>query len=225
MIQLTRSGTVVSGSSSALATLRDDFARQHYVRLPGFLEPRLLRFIQSAVEQAEFEERVHLHAHDKTPSAPDAAPWARDVTMKANLAQGLLDLLLMNDAALFEAIEFVTAAERIGCFDGTVYRIDPAFGHYDSWHDDVGHSRVAAISINLSAAPFAGGVLQIRNAATGEILSDVPNPCAGDAVLFRVSPRLQHRVSKVEGASPRTVFAGWFCSEPVFDFRSAVSGG
>jgi hypothetical protein len=221
VIQLTRSGTVVSGPSSALETLRHDFARQHYVRLPGFLEPQLLRFIQSSVEHAEFEERVHLHAQH-VPSAPDAQPWARDVTMKANLAQGLLDLLLMNDAVLFETIEFITAAERIGCFDGTVYRIDPASGHYDSWHDDVGHFRVAAISINLSAAPFTGGVLQIRNAATSEILSDVPNPCPGDAVLFRVSPQLQHRVGKVEGATARTVFAGWFCSEPVFDFRSAI---
>jgi hypothetical protein len=220
VIQVSRSRTIVSWQPAELQRLRQEFDRQHYVRLPYFLEPELLQFMQSTMEESNFVERIHENHHGD--ASPSQAPWARDVTMASNLAEGLVHLLLMNDSTLFAGLEALTGCGRIGSFDGSVYRIDPAQEHYDSWHNDVGRSRMLAMSINLSAAAYEGGVLQIRDAESRTILSDVANPRAGDAVLFRISPRLQHRVSAVEGAAPRTALAGWFCSEPVFDFHAAV---
>jgi hypothetical protein len=44
----------------------------------------------------------------------------------------------------------------------------------------------------------------------------VANTGAGDAVLFRIAERLEHRVTSLRGDVPRTAYAGWFLREPRF---------
>jgi hypothetical protein len=50
----------------------------------------------------------------------------------------------------------------------------------------------------------------------------VHNTALGDAIVFRLSDRLVHRVSDVTGPVAKTSFAGWFRSVLRFsdDFRS-----
>jgi hypothetical protein len=122
--------------------------------------------------------------------------------------------LLVNDERLFRLLEEVTGCGRIGCFRGRVYRMIPGPEFYHGWHDDVAGSRLAAMSINLSGEAYRGGVLQIREAGSKRILQEVANPGAGDAVVFRVSRQLEHRITEVEGCVPRTALAGFFESEP-----------
>jgi hypothetical protein len=55
------------------------------------------------------------------------------------------------------------------------------------------------------------------------MLCELPNPGFGDAVLFRIDERLEHRVSNVEGAVPKIAFSGWFESEP--DYRTLIAEG
>lgn len=212
MIQVTRSGTVVSVPRARLEMLRARFEADHCVLLPRFLEPGLCRFLQAEIGRAEFHEHVH----------PNLVPPVRDLTMNGNLAQGLIDLLLMNDPKLFEVVRFITGCDVIGSFTGRVYRMIPGQHHYDAWHDDVAHSRMVAISINLSAGVYDGGVLEIRDRTSGTVVHQVANTGPGDAILFRLSRGLEHRVTEVVGAIPKTAFAGWFCSEPVFDLRTAI---
>jgi hypothetical protein len=69
---------------------------------------------------------------------------------------------------------------------------------------------MVAMSINLSAKPYSGGVLEIRTRESGKVLHRTANTGPGDAILFRVAPGLQHRVTAVEGEVPRTAYAGWF---------------
>jgi hypothetical protein len=103
-----------------------------------------------------------------------------------------------------------------------VYRLTPGV-HDDSWHDDLsGSHRMIALSLNLSAAAYSGGTLQIRDRSSGEIVHEAANTGVGDAVLFRISPQLEHRVSRVDGAVARTAYAGWFQTEPAF--RSVMTG-
>jgi hypothetical protein len=71
------------------------------------------------------------------------------------------------------------------------------------------------LSINLSAEPHEGGVLQIRDVTTGRIVFALQNTRPGDAVLFAIGDRLQHRVTPPVGHVPRTVCAGWFRSATV----------
>jgi hypothetical protein len=120
---------------------------------------------------------------------------------------------VVNSEALFRFVEMTTGCDRIGCFVGRVFRGTAEMDDYDVWHDDVGRGRLAAMSVNLSNHPYQGGSLELRDAARGSV-TRVDNPRPGDAVLFRIATGLEHRITAITGSSPRTAFAGWFCSEP-----------
>jgi hypothetical protein len=213
VIQLTRGGTAVQAAAADLSLLRDQFARQHYVRLPGFLEPPLLRFIQSEAGRKDFDEIVN----------EELAQRARNLILNGSVSQGMFYVLLMNDLRLFELIEDITGCGAIGSFTGRLYRMMPQRSDYASWHDDLAYHRLVAISINISTGVYVGGTLQIRNRESGVIISEVENTQPGDAVVFRLSPDLEHRVTEVSGEVPRTAYSGWFCAQPVFDRSSIIS--
>jgi hypothetical protein len=177
--------------------------------LRGFFQPRLLDELLPAVERSGFRPRAHGHiGTEDSMAAGGALAWL---------------LLAANDPRLFELISEVTGCGAIGCFDGRVYRLDPARGHGDSWHSDVGDNRLVAMSVNLTTEPFDGGLLQIRDQLSGEVTAEVGGTAPGDAVIFRIAERLRHRVSQVKGDVPRIAFAGWFKSAP--SFGSVLAGG
>ena len=76
-------------------------------------------------------------------------------------------LLLVNDARMLEVVQSISGCGPIGHFDGSVYRLEPSADHYDSWHSDLGHGRLVAMSINLGRRPYEGGALEIRDRRTG----------------------------------------------------------
>jgi len=213
VIQLTRAGTAVQAAAADLTLLRDQFARHHYVRLHGFLEPQLLGFIQSEAGRKDFDEIVN----------DELAQRARNLILNGSISQGMFYVLLMNDRALFQLVEQITGCGPIGSFTGRLYRMMPHRGDYASWHDDLAYHRLVAISINVSTGAYRGGVLQIRDRKSGAIISEVQNAQPGDAIVFRLSPDLEHRVTEVSGGGPRTAYSGWFCSEPVFQWSDVIS--
>lgn len=204
MIRIGNSGVVSSASMRDLEDLRAQFQRQHYIRLPQLLDPALLNFIQLRIDRAEFYERVHQGIGSN-----------KELCMKGNAAFGAL-LFAINDERLFRIIQDITQCDRIRCFEGRVYRVGPGLGHHDSWHDDLGEHRLVGLSVNLGPEAYAGGALQIRERASGNIVSEVAKPGTGDAVIFRLSDSLQHRITQVEGTIFKTAFAGWFRSQPDF---------
>ena len=129
--------------------------------------------------------------------------------MTESAAFGAL-LFLINDEKLFQLIQDITQCALIDCFEGRVYRVNPGDGHHDSWHNDIGEGRVVGMSLNLSREVYSGGVLQIRNRETEAVISEAANTGFGDAVVFRLSRDLQHRITEVEGSASKTAFAGWF---------------
>ncbi len=202
MVQLSRSGIVFRGSTEDQEQLQAQFEAQHCITLPGFLDTPLLHLIQRHIDQAEFHERHHRGI-------------GTEVCMAANHTAGLLHFLT-NHRQLLRFVERVTGCGRIGCFAGRVYRMVHSSGHYDSWHDDVGECRLIGMSINLSSAVYGGGVFQLRDRRSKQILHQVANTGFGDAILFRIASHLQHRVDELEGTIPRTAFAGWFQSHPEY---------
>ncbi len=202
MIQLTRVGTTFSGSPEDLDRLRSEFDRQHWIRLSKLLDPELLQLILHRIEQADFLQRTHKGV-------------GVEVCMADKITWGLLHFV-SNDPKLFQIIQEITRCGPIGCFDGRVYRMVPGEGHYDSWHDDLGNNRLMALSINMSAGVYTGGVLEMRDVESGRIIAEVANTGLGDGILFRLSERLEHRVTQVVGTVPKTAFAGWFRSQPDF---------
>lgn len=203
-IELSRSGAFISLSLERLGRLRAEFDQRHCLRLPRLLDPATLEWIQQRLEQAPFLENVH-------------AGVGTEVALTRHNINGLLQFLA-NNPKLFGAIERITGCGRIGCFAGRIYRMVPGAGHHDSWHSDTIEHRLIGMSLNLSTAVYAGGVFQLRDSRTKQILCELPNTGSGDAILFRIADWLQHRITIVEGAAAKTAFAGWFKSEPDYPF-------
>jgi hypothetical protein len=109
-----------------------------------------------------------------------------------------------------------------------VYRMLPGPQHADSWHDDLKEGRMLAMSINLGDEGYVGGLLEIRDRASKHTLYRARNTGPGDALIFRLDPTLEHRVTGVEGNVPKTAYAGWFMPGPDSELlrpTTALSGG
>ena len=196
VLQLTRQGAVWHDRDRGLERLRDEFDERHLVKVPQLIEPQLLQWVDREIERAQFRERAH-HA------------IATELCMQENACTGLLQFLV-NDTGMYRLIEEVSGCRPISFFLGRVYRRLPNGRHYDSWHSDVHVERQVGMSVNLSADVYEGGVLEVRDADSERALASIANVGFGDAILFRIAPALEHRVSDVTGAFPKTAYAGWF---------------
>ena len=203
MIQIRSSGEVISSSEANLKRLRRAFARNHYVILPCFFPSPLLKRIQSQIACAKFYTRIH------------GGGIAKELCMRRNETLALL-FFLVNDPRLFHLIQQITGCGQIGSFIGRVYQLLPGSDHYGDWHDDLGKYRMNALSINLSPGVYKGGALQLRDRNSHRVFHEVHNPGCGDALLFKISPTLEHRIDPVEGKNSKFAFAGWFRSKPKF---------
>jgi len=208
MLQISRSGVVVSGSEADIKRARADFDKQDWVRLPAILNLELLEIAQSQLGASQFEEKT-ANLYRELTVADSALPFAL--------------LLLLNNQRLFKLIEEITGCGHIGCFRGRIYRIVPGANHHVEWHTDLNGTRLVALSVNLNTEPYEGGILSIREATTERVLCEVTNSGFGDAILFRIDERLQHRVSDVQGTVAKTALAGWFESAP--DYRTLLGKG
>jgi hypothetical protein len=201
MIQIGPSGPVRKADEAEWARARQKFAFYHHLRLPGFLEPSFLSQIQDQLRTACFVEKRH-------------GDIATELTCFDSPAGDAL-LFLFNDPRLIQWIMDITAIAKVGCFIGRLYRMTPQ-SHHDTWHSDVGAFRLLAMSVNVCEEPHRGGDLLLRGANRPESEQRIQNLVPGDAVIFRVDPALEHRITNVEPGPPKTAWAGWFCSEPTF---------
>ena len=205
LVQITKSGTIFSGKEEDLNCLYTKFNQNHCIKLSNFLEPGLLQFIQNELDKDGFYKDKYKVGKDK----------AVGFLPKNKTVNSLLHFLT-NEQTLFQLIQKITGCPQIGCFTGRVYSKIPNQGQYDSWHDDLTDNRMISISINLSKEIYSGGFLQILESKSGKIIHEIANTGFGDAIIFRLSQDLKHRVSKVDGTVTRTTFTGWFRSKPIY---------
>jgi coenzyme PQQ synthesis protein D (PqqD)/2-oxoglutarate-Fe(II)-dependent oxygenase superfamily protein len=200
LVRLTRLGFACDAAPLELRSAREHFEQHDYLRLPGFIEPGLLRVIQRYLRRAGFRAREY-------------AEIGHDLTLLNNPLWRVLHFL-MNDPQLFRLMRRVTGCPPIGCFTGRIYRMVARRGVELNWHDDkVDDVKLVAVSVNLSDAKYRGGTLQIREKSC-DVSEEVPNLGLGDAIIFRVAEHLEHRVTPVEGKIPKTALSGWFRSRP-----------
>ena len=210
MIRLTRSGLVLNGPPAELRQLRQQFDREHHVILPKLLEPELLEMVLRRVEAARFTPNVDDHlTSETTMQDPDTV---------------YLLTFLFNMPAFQRVVQRITGCRRIATFNGRVYRMSASEGHHTVWHNDIVNHRMVACSLNLGREEFRGGALQLRYRDSKQILHEVHNTGLGDALLIRVSRKLVHRVSPVEGDAPKIALAGWFRWDRK-DYHSALRSG
>jgi hypothetical protein len=199
MIQLARSGLVVDAGDAELASIADEFASRHVVRLPAFTAPDLLRLLVTRLRESAFRPRIE--------DGIEVEETLEDADLSA------LCHFLLNDPRLLEVVERITRSGPLTDFLGRVYRRRAARTpgeHYYDWHNDLIEGRRIGLSLNLSHGRYEGGSLQLRDKASHTVFADMANPNPGDAVLFRVSAALEHRVLPVIGGVARTTLAGWF---------------
>jgi hypothetical protein len=201
VITATRTGLVVTASDAELQALRDRFAREHILRLSGFLDAAHVELIDRYIDEVGFLPRVH-------------EGIGTELCLPEGRAVRLL-FFLVNDPALFAVIERITGCSSIGCFTGRLYRMLPGRDDFDTWHSDAIQNRMVGMSVNLGP-PYEGGVFQLRDRPSQRMLGEAPNVGVGDAILFRIDKNLEHWITPLSGTEPKTAFAGWFRSSPQF---------
>jgi len=202
MITLTKKG-LIECDSSLIEKLRQEFTARQCTVLPNLIEKELLEKVIQHVDNAPFYENYHTGSNDVI--------FATDLSMPTkSIALHELNFLL-NNTRLFRLVEYITNCSGIRSFAGRIYRNMPGKDHHLSWHDDMSHpGRLIGISINLGKEIFEGGSFRIRAKGTAMNLKVVDCTNPGDAHLFKVSPQLEHSVTRVTGSVPRTACAGWF---------------
>ncbi len=189
-----------------VAALRTEFQARRCVRVPSFIEPRLLSRIQAQIAVASFAERAH-------------GSISTELCMERNVCLGLLNFLA-NDPAVFRFVEQVSGCHDLTSFVGRVYRLQPDREDYDSWHADLHPDHQLGMSVNLGTDPFEGGAFEIRRAEATEPLAAIANVGSGDAILFSIAAEVEHRVTPMRGSVAKTAFAGWFGATR--DYRDVV---
>jgi hypothetical protein len=169
--------------------------------VPGLLSPDLLGRVQEELERAAFDAR-------------DYDGLAGELTLDYTSPLVARLLFLLNDPAVHRVVGELSGTGPIVRFDARIYRRLPVAEHYDNWHDDLaGPYRVVTMSVNLGSEPYEGGELILRRKGGEEPLASVHNVGPGDALLFRIDPGLEHRVTSVT-AGVKTALAGWFGTAP-----------
>jgi hypothetical protein len=190
---------VQARAGADLEALAADFRERHVVNLPGLLRGSLLRQVVAQVAAAPF-------------GTNDVPGIQRERRMEASDVLARL-MFWANDPRMLQFVRELTGCTDVGVFFGRVSRLESGGDHYAAWHDDALDGRRVALSLNLSEGPLEGGELLIRRKGAPE---PPPTPYGppGDALLFRVSEDLEHRVLAVRGATPRTAFVGWYSAGP-----------
>ena len=184
----------------ATDTLAAGFRARNAVVVPGLLRGRLLREVVGEVRGASFADADDAHiARESRMDAP---------TLLAKL------IFLANEPRLIRFVQDLTRTD-VASFFGRVYRFEAGSDHFDTWHDDAVQERRIAMSLNVGDGTPEGGELLLRRKGTEDAVR-MPYGKPGDALLFRVSEHLEHRVLPVSGPVPRTAFVGWFSAGAAF---------
>jgi 2OG-Fe(II) oxygenase superfamily len=193
-MRITNTGVI--SDPEEVARLREEFRAVNCVRIPQLLDSSLLAFLWRRLEQCQWTPNSHgeLGLEYTTEDLP-ALHLCHFIT---NLPE-------------FRAVvEEITECHPLDVFRGRLYRKMSGSGHFNKWHNDYIDNRSLTLSINLSTHEYRGGVLQLRRSGSEEMLAQMANTGFGDALIFRISRELEHRVSDVEGDEPKTAFAGWY---------------
>ena len=195
MIQLQKSQIVADPED--VERRKTEFRERHCVVLPQLLDVPLLDFLAERLERGRWLDNVNEDV-------------GHEIVLNDPPATGLLHFGV-NTPSFLKAVEEITGCGPLTRFEGRVYRFLPNSGHHAEWHSDSGNGLVG-MSLNLSRRTFNGGLFHLRELQTKRVLADIANTGWGNAILFRISTHLQHRVTEVVGEEPKTAFAGWFKS-------------
>ncbi len=197
MLRLTPSGFINSLTEPQWGRLLREFQETHAVKLPSFLDSRLTRLAQEGLARFSF--------------APlDASPHYRWEVSSGPAGRQLMFLCTHPD--FLDLLSRLSGYPRYMMCGGGIYRLITEKGHYIHWHDDgpwpedwpvkIGVS----LSVALNQELFEGGRFQIRRKNSTQIIREIPNVKAGDAILFRTSTEMEHCNTPMKGRAAKCAF-------------------
>jgi hypothetical protein len=199
MIQLRKAGFVADKED--VARLQREFEQTHLVRLSSLLDKELLSLALSCIEQGRWLENI-----------VSGNISYSEYLLENGAAVNLL-MLVTNGSGFLKTISEITHCDMLTLFEGRVYKMEPNIAHAKKWHNDVVDGRLIGMSLNLSPRGYHGGLFQMRGKDSDRLLVELANTGAGDAILFRLSDDLRHRVTDVQEGEPKVSFAGWFSAK------------
>jgi hypothetical protein len=198
---------------SKIQDYKDEFAATNCIFVPGFLSGNVLNNILRKLDNTTFETKFETE---------NAQKFGKVLFVPLTNPILFTFQLLLNNRDLFSALEEITGCVEIGNFMGRIHRSLGGEDHAIEWHSDNSDSRLLAITLCLGTDQYTGGKLQLREADSEHIIREFGQLNAGDAIIFKISPGLKHRLTTVKTGC-RTVGVGWFRSEPDFNtFASTV---
>lgn len=205
MVQITQNG-LIKPSEFEILELQQEFKEKRCIVIPRLVDEKLLEKTLHGIANGEFFENNH-------DQLKNGLYTLEDTLKSKNIATHLIHFII-NNKELFKLIQQITGCREIRGFKGRVYKLEPGGNHKLDWHEDTFDPvRVLAMSINLGALPYEGGLFQIKRKNSDEILKEVPCGNLGDAHIFDISDNLLHRVTAVTGKHPRIAAAGWFTDD------------
>jgi hypothetical protein len=201
MIQLTQ--TAVLSDPTDIPRLAKEFEETGRVLLPDFLAPPILSHLLDWLNEAQFVEK-HEIGH--------GAVFGTTMFVPNSDRSWFLLHFILNRPKLFEIAAKVADCPRIANFTGRLHRTAAGADQHIDWHRDAEEARTLGLAINLSTEEYTGGIFQLRD-QNQVMRAEVGRAKPGDAFLFRIDRKWQHRLTRVQSGR-RTVAVGWFRTQP-----------
>jgi len=188
----------VSFTEGAEASVAAALAERPAIALTGLLAPEFRRMLDPALRRPFVEQRV------------EGAPGMRQVEPGIQPASRALELALRR-APLLRWLERVAGCGPLIRVEGEVAEHRSGGEDYLSWHQDMHKpGRRLALVIDLSDARYEGGIFELRDRQSKQLLIRHHHDQPGSALLFRIAGNLEHRVLPITSGGPRRVFACGF---------------
>lgn len=191
---------------SRIENYRTEYAETHCVFLPGLLKKNALQNLLNKLDKINFMTKFEMDEKNK---------FGKVLFVPVNDPILFTFQLLFNNKELFTALEKITGCGPIGNFVGRIHRSEEG-DHEIKWHDDTTDTRLLAMTLGLGTERYTGAQFQMREKDTQKITRELGQIEAGDAIIFKIDPQLEHRLAPMESGR-RTVGVGWFRAEPDFE--------
>jgi hypothetical protein len=206
VIQFTSEGVEVTASPERLSEAREEFARRRLLHLPGLLSPDLAETVHAGLGRDGFEEPDTSSANSVYRGAYQGGKVGEDLR-PGPTAKVIAERT--NDARLLQFVQSITGSPPLTRCIGRVFRLF-AMPEDLPWHTDAEGGRLADLIIHLSPVQHEGARFEMRDKETREIFNTVDKMDFGDALLIRISPKIEHHYKAVTGSVPKVTFSGWF---------------
>lgn len=191
-----RIGQSTTDTPAESPLLRQQFARQHALLIEDAIDPPFLAMLSRVADRATF---VPQHIADVGDRSIETPPLA-----------GQLMTLALRRSGFLHWLRDVTRFEGIDDAEGRVVETGRAEVEQLVWHDDTNHpARRLAVTICLPGNDYSGGVFEMRRKGETDLLFSHSHDTPGSMLIFRVSKKLEHRLTPVTRGGPRRIFAGW----------------